>query len=419
MAFGSVYLLSNSLFPDLIGEAPDKDTGIIVVIPAYNEPDIIATLNSLACCAKPACKVEVLIIVNAPTDSTSEGVKNNSLSIEKLEGWKKQNSNCFFRLYYSNVGQPDICHWGVGLARKTGMDEAVRRFDFINNPNGVVASLDADCTVEKSYFICLADELLKKGERKACSIYFEHPLNGNLPSTLYKAVTLYELHLRYYFQALKYTGFPYVHHTIGSAIAIKASTYVKAGGMNRKQAGEDFYFIQKLVPTGGFFNLYGTVIYPSPRISLRVPFFSTGIVIGKLSEMENPEYFTYDFKAFIELKNLFGLTEKLYNTSHNTWVKEFSGLNECLKLFITEQEWINKLTELNGNTSNLDAFGKRFYNWFNMFKIVKYLNFSHINYFEKKEIVQEAKGFLRVINNTELTDDPKELLLIYRSLEKN
>ncbi len=35
---------------------------------------------------------------------------------------------------------------------------------------------------------------------------------------------------------------------VGSALAVKALQYVKAGGMNRKQAGEDFYFVQKLVP---------------------------------------------------------------------------------------------------------------------------------------------------------------------------
>jgi len=42
--------------------------------------------------------------------------------------------------------------------------------------------------------------------------------------------------------------------------------------MNRKQAGEDFYFIQKLMPLGGYFALNSTAIYPSPRESSRVPF---------------------------------------------------------------------------------------------------------------------------------------------------
>ena len=73
------------------------------------------------------------------------------------------------------------------------------------------------------------------------------------------------------FRDLHFTGFPYVHHTVGSAIAVKAMTYVKAGGMNRRMAGEDFYFIQKLLPAGGFFNLNQTTVYPSPRSSQGFP----------------------------------------------------------------------------------------------------------------------------------------------------
>jgi hypothetical protein len=48
--------------------------------------------------------------------------------------------------------------------------------------------------------------------------------------------------------------FSYAYHTVGSAMAVKAYQYVKVGGMNRRQAGEDFYFIQKLVHSGNFIN---------------------------------------------------------------------------------------------------------------------------------------------------------------------
>jgi hypothetical protein len=419
MAFAADYLISGTLFKKLIDEDPDRDTGIIVVIPAFNELDITDTLNSLAEGEEPECKTEVLIIVNAPPDSDSEGIRNNYFVIENIESWKKQHVDCFFRLYYLNVGQPDISQWGVGLARKTGMDEAIRRFDSIDNPDGVIASLDADCRIEKNYFRCLFEELLKRKERKACSIYFEHPVRGDLPTALYTSIILYELHLRYYFQALKYTGFPYIHHTIGSAIAIKASAYVKAGGMNRRQAGEDFYFIQKLVPAGGFFNLYGTTIYPSPRISLRVPFFSTGIVIGKLSTMTTPEYYTYDFNAFNDLHQLFGLIDFLFLNGQDIWINIYSSIPEGLRLFIGEEEWLLKLTEIKGNTSNTNSFTKRFYNWFNMFKIVKYLNFVHGGYYNKKEIVKEAEKFLENIGKKPIKNDPAGLLLYYRYLEKS
>ena len=41
MGFASTWLEERALFPELINEAPDKQTGIIVVVPAYNEPGIV------------------------------------------------------------------------------------------------------------------------------------------------------------------------------------------------------------------------------------------------------------------------------------------------------------------------------------------------------------------------------------------
>ena len=52
----------------------------------------------------------------------------------------------FLPAFYIYVQAPSISGWGVGLARKTGMDEAVRRFNAINNPEGIILNLDADCT---------------------------------------------------------------------------------------------------------------------------------------------------------------------------------------------------------------------------------------------------------------------------------
>ena len=49
-----------------------KNTGIIVVVPAYNEPEYDKLLDSLASCYEPDCKVEVIIVVNAPADASPE-----------------------------------------------------------------------------------------------------------------------------------------------------------------------------------------------------------------------------------------------------------------------------------------------------------------------------------------------------------
>jgi hypothetical protein len=410
MGFASAWLDRRALFPEIIKEAPDKLTGIIVVIPAFDEPTISRVLDSLALCTEPKCKAEVIIVVNAPSDAAEECIDNNKQTIINIERWKKENRNCFFRLFAFSVESP-VRGWGVGLARKTGMDEAVRRFNSINYPE--------DCLVEKNYFVSLNNDLLMRKDRAACSIYFEHPVSGDdFPETIYKSITLYELHLRYYFQGLAYSGFPYVFHTIGSAIAVKALQYVKAGGMNRRKAGEDFYFIQKLVPAGGYFTLNSTTVYPSPRTSFRVP-FGTGASIGKLTGGNCQTLFTYNFMAFKELRSFFAGTEKYFMCSQEELYKYYTLLPQGLRLFLEEKEWIEKIVEIRSNTSGISSFKKRFFGWFNMFRIVKYLNYVHQDYFEKIDVEISASELLEVIGFTNELINTASLLLQYRTLEKN
>ena len=419
MGFAPTYLKERALFPELIYEAPDDQTGIIVVVPAYNEPGIYKLLDSLALCSKPDCAVEVIIIVNAPSDASEENIENNKTTITNIECWKTEHSNCFFRLFAFNTGQSELTGWGVGLARKTGMDEAVRRFNMLNKTDGVILSLDADCLVEKNYFESVCNELLKKKERTACSIYFEHPLSGSeFPENIYKYITLYELHLRYYYQGLYFSGFPYVFHTVGSAFAVKALPYIKSGGMNRRKAGEDFYFIQKLVSSRGYFNINSTIIFPSPRSSFRVP-FGTGASIGKLTNENSSTLLTYNIQAFREIRILFSMTDSFYHLNPGELKGSYKQFPTGLKQFIEEEEWEEKMAEIKNNTSGLLSFRKRFFTWFNMFRIVKYLNYVHLNIFEKKPVDLSASELLVSNGIMFKSKVPVDLLLYYRLMEKN
>ena len=419
MGFASAYLEERALFPQKILEAPDHDTGIIVVIPAFDEPGINKLLDSLSKCREPECRTEVIIVINAPDHATPESLENNTKTLNNIESWKKENNQCFFRLFAFIVEHSSISGWGVGLARKTGMDEAIRRYNSINKPGGVILNLDADCTVDQNYFRAVSNELFNKKIRSACSIYFEHLLSGTgYEESIFKYITLYELHLRYYFQGLAYSGFPYVFHTVGSAIAVKALPYVKAGGMNRRQAGEDFYFVQKLVPAGGYFSLNSTTVYPSPRASVRVP-FGTGASIGKLSADQSSTLLTYNLLAFSELRTFFEMTEVFFESGSRELHEQFVLIPGGLKLFINEEVWIKKMMEIKNNTSGILSFKKRFFGWFNMFKIVKYLNFSHSGYFDKKPVDLAASELLGARGITIDSKEPLDLLLYYRSMEKN
>ena len=418
MSFASAYIEKRCLFDQFINEVPHGNTEIITVIPSYGEPDITSLLNSLVSTARPECEVEVIVVVNAPLNASYESLERNRKTIADIESWKQQTKNCWFRLFSLDIEPGTITGWGVGLARKTGMDEAVRRFSMIQKPGGIILNLDADCVVEPNYFYAVHNEFRKGKDRKACSIYFEHPLTGNeFPDSTYHHIALYELHLRYYFQGLSYSGFPYVFHTVGSAMAVRADEYVSAGGMNRRQAGEDFYLIQKLVPSGGYFSLNSTSVYPSPRPSFRVP-FGTGASIAKLTEDTNPTLLTYNPDAFGELRILFQTTGTIYRSSEDELNKVYSMLPVGIKSFISEQEWLGKTAEIKSNTSGLESFRKRFFGWFNMFKIVRYLNFVHQDLFVKKRVEVAANEILVRLGADKVSSDAHEILKQFRRMEK-
>lgn len=419
MSFASAYIGKQVLFPKFTDEEPDHGTSIIVVVPSYAETEIKCLLDSLHAATRPQCSVEVIIVINAPGDASEDLLLTNRKTAEDIESWKKQNYNCWFRLFYFTVQPGAISDWGVGLARKTGMDEAVRRYNSFNNPGGLIVSLDADCTVRENYFTAICNEFFMINKRKACSIYFEHDTTGERYSKeTCSNIILYELHLRYLLQGQRYAGFPWAFHTVGSSMAVRAGEYVAAGGMNRRQAGEDFYFIQKLADSGGYFSLNSTAVYPSPRISFRVP-FGTGAAMGKLEGGKEKDYLTYNIRAFEDLKVLFPQAGLLFRLKGFDLVRKYNDLPVSIRRFIQKDEWVSSIEEINNNTSSLQSFNKRFFRWFNMFRIVRYLNYVHDDIYEKMPVNEAAAALLRNLGVNVDSDDPEILLNVFREMERN
>ena len=158
MGYASTYIEKRILFPPFINEATDRNTGIITVVPSYGEDDINRLLNSLVSADIPDCGVEVIVVVNAPGNASFESLEKNRQTLKDIESWKLQKTNCWFRLFSVDVKPGAVPGWGVGLARKTGMDEAVRRFSIFENSDGIILNLDADCTVGKNYFSAIYNE---------------------------------------------------------------------------------------------------------------------------------------------------------------------------------------------------------------------------------------------------------------------
>ncbi len=418
MGFAGSYLEKKALFEPFTSPEPHGDTWIIVVIPAYNEPSVAETIASLEKCDNPGCIVEIIVVFNAPPGATESELEVNRKALIELESRANSQDCVFTRLFLFDTGRQQQKEWGAGMARKTGMDEALRRFDAINRRDGAIVSLDADCTVSPDYLVSIYRELCLEKERKACSIYFVHPFGKARQLGTLEAVIQYELHMRYYYRALIFTGFPDVFHTVGSAMAVKAEQYCRAGGMNRRQGGEDFYFIQKIIPQGGMFYLRSAAVYPSPRRSVRVP-FGTGPAIDELAGTPGKEYYTYNPGAFINLRELFSGIDDLYMAGEEELEEYYLHLPDALRRFTGKKEWTGKLTEINSNTSSLPAFRKRFFNWFNMFRVVKFLNFAHSEgLFERVPAEAACRDLLQMTGVRIAKGTAGELLEKLRAMEK-
>ncbi len=391
--------------------------GFVVVIPCYDEPDIQKTLNALRLCDRPEAAVEVIVVLNAPENADRELLARQEATHKQLLAWAQLHDDPAFRLLVLNVKNLPEKFAGAGLARKLGMDEAVGRFSLVQDPHGIICSMDADTLCDQNYFTEIENHMRLHPEMGGGTLYFEHPLEGDeFEPEVYHGVTLYELHMRYYLQALRSTGFPYAHHTLGSAFFVTAETYVRCGGMNRRKAGEDFYFLHKVFPMVPFIDLTGTRVVPSPRPSHRVPFGTGPWIRSYLTEQERTLN-TYHYGAFMEMKSFF---EMVTASGTSDICGLYASLPDALRTFISKEEFEKKLGEIKANTASRPAFIKRFYTWFNGLKMVKFLNHAHRAHYQKPEILQQASGFLReVMNVTSVPEDPKGVLEIYRRLERH
>ena len=392
-----------------IAEPPAPGLSLIVVIPCFNEPDLIASLESLRRAERPSAPHEVIVVVNSATSADVSILEQNDKTLREARAWINAQPQPKLTVHLIDACDLPPRHAGVGLARKIGMDEALRRFDDAGMlEGGVILCFDADCTCAPNYLSAVSEHFTAHPKSPACSIYFEHPLEGDLQPEIYEATAAYELHLRYYVQALRYAGFPHAYHTIGSSMALRARAYMEQGGMNRRQAGEDFYFLHKLIPLGGFTELNSTAVYPSPRSSNRVP-FGTGRAVSEW--LQNPRTKTYPLQAFDDLRVFLQSMPSLKSST----VEE---MPESIRTFLAEQGFESALDEIRSHTATPAAFTKRFFRWFDGFRAMKFVHHARDHFYGEEEVAIAAERLLGKIRRAEGTPSIIQLLEVYRKLDR-
>ena len=391
---------------------------MIVVIPSYNEPALLCSLESLYRCRLPSCFTEIIVVVNHPEYAPENAKCQNKESLRDIQQWIEQHNDG--RLQFYTIYRPDVSekNAGVGYARKTGMDEAVYRFLQSNVDDGVIIGFDADSTCDENYLEEVERTFFSGKRVNGASIYYEHPIEGNdYAAAVYDGIVLYELHLRYLNQALRYAGFPYAYHTVGSSFAVSALAYVKQGGMNKRKAGEDFHFLQKIIPLGNYTEINATRVIPSPRPSNRVP-FGTGASINQWMTDGYVALQTYPLEPFEDLKQLFALIPQFFRANKKDVEMQCTPLSYSMQDYLLQNNYLKQIAQANANSASQEAFAKRFFSWFDGLKTVKYLNESCRQVYGKQS-ADIAAG--RLLQKLECKNHIKarELLQIYRRIERN
>ncbi len=411
MTFANTYLKKYTNDHSVITPT-DTKFGLGIFIPSYNEPDLLRTLNSLANCIPIESKVALVLVINSKENSPKEAIQQNQRTLAEVKAFEAPEWLKIFTIEANGLPKK---HAGVGWARKIGMDWLVSAYNQMENPEGIIVSLDADSEVAPDYLIEIEKGFQKNPKQCATTFEFEHALEGSqFSEQVYTSIMLYELYLRYYFFAVQQTGFPNSIYTIGSCMAVRAKDYVAVGGMNRKQAGEDFYFLQKLVNHRGVVHLPSVKVYPSSRISDRVP-FGTGAQITKLVNSNANEFKVYPLEAFDPLAELFEFVNQqnqLDTINFHTSFPEF-------KLFLDQINFESNLERILKNSGSTKTFAKNFYAFFNGFQIIKWLNYSAESNYPKKSTVSESIKLLEKLypKKNFSTLSAKNLLNIYRKLE--
>ena len=381
--------------------------GIVVCIPCYNEPHVDEAVRALLACELPPCAVEVLVLMNTPEESSAELIAQNKRSYESLMSLVNQTQIAVVPIHVTEIPKK---HRGVGQARKLALDEGRDRLNDSESKTKILACFDADCSCASNYLTALYGHF-KTSNKEAVSIYYEHPtadFNGN---EVDKAIYIYELHLRYFICMQRLIDLPFAIHTVGSSMACTVAGYTRIGGMNRRQAGEDFYFLQKFIQDNQCDVLVATTVFPSARISDRVP-FGTGRAVGDMVEQER-QFLTYNAQSFADLKLLVGSVDRFVELEQIEQI--VSTYPDSVKAFLKTIDFDKTILRLKQNTKSMATFKKAFYQFFDAFQLMKYLHFVRDNFYQNVEVIAAAKEALKIHFDMEVNEE--DLLQEYRKMD--
>ncbi len=368
---------------------------IAIVIPACNEfPTLFETLNSVHDSYTIARSknsslpiVGYIVVVNNKHSSTLQVKENNQLLLQKLSSFKFDSCSIItIDLTQKGTNLPE--KQGVGYARKYGMDFALLCH------STVIACMDADTLVDSNYIQelisffnqCVIAKENKKQIPVGAVTNFIHQKNTD--KSIQSIVNDYERYMKTHSEKLKHCGTPFWLWALGPTIVSSSYGYAGSAGMNKRIAGEDFYFLQSLVKlhiqqnNNGFskadiknaldFPILNCTVYPQSRYSDRV-LFGTGKKLFDVKQGKDKIEF-YEEELYTSLKVFLELISKGKGNPETTFPKIKDTLPE-IWLFLDSEGFFSMWEDLYRQNKKSDKrVFSAFHSWFDGLKILRLIH---------------------------------------------
>lgn len=358
--------------PWQVNEPPAGPFAGAVVIPSLAESaNLSQMLRSLA--TNPSellASFLILVVVNHRNDSPVADKSDNLATLAALPGWRQQYGlNNLHWVDAATAGNELPPKQGVGLARKIGLDLALPHLDFAAG-DPLLVCLDADTLVQPDYLPAIASHFAMASAGGA-SLPYRHRPAADPPGQA--AIDRYELFLRAYVLGLELAGSPYAFHTVGSAMACRASAYVASGGMNRRLAGEDFYFLQQIHKTSGVAPLAGTCVHPSPRSSHRVP-FGTGRAVGDMLAKGDGQLLFYQPVLFEIVAQWLAAAAEHGGAESGDLLDRAAQISPHLRAYLAQAGFEEAWANLKRHNRDGERLLNAFHGWFDAFRTMRLMH---------------------------------------------
>ena len=338
-----------------------------IVIPSYSEfeflPDTLESINQ----NKPELlnQTLVLVVVNNANNSPQSIKDNNQLTIRKINRNNYQFPHAVIDAASSGLELP-LKHAGVGLARKIGMDLVLPH---LLSSKSLIFCTDADTKVSPDY-LSKVTQYFDSHNTSAAVIGFDHLQSED--SAINDAIGKYENFLKTTAEKMKNAGSPYGYVSMGSTIVCTAEAYCAVGGMSRKKATEDFYFLQELTKYCGVHNIPETLVFPSPRPISRV-YLGTGYRMEQIQKGFDITNLYYSDDAYRYLSKWLQLGGHAWEKSLNDLLKDIKLIHPNLIGFLKIEGIETIWSKIQNNAPSELHFKEQFHRWFDGLKTIRFL----------------------------------------------